>query len=63
MREQPDLITAAELAEEFGLAAGTLSNWRSQRTGPPYVKLNGRVVRYSRKACARWLAAQQMGAA
>jgi hypothetical protein len=46
------------LAAEWDLNPATLRNWRSQRIGPPYVKING-AIRYSRRACMAWLAAQQ----
>lgn len=40
-------LTEHEAAEFLGLQRGTLSNWRSQRRGPPYVRLGGgRVIRY-----------------
>jgi predicted DNA-binding transcriptional regulator AlpA len=39
-------LTEAELASRWGLAASTLTNRRWRRQGPPFVKLNGRTVRY-----------------
>lgn len=57
---QSDLVRTEVIAEEWDLAPKTLDNWRSRRVGPPYVKING-VVRYSRRACAQWLAARNSG--
>jgi hypothetical protein len=57
--ETPDLMKPEQLAAEWQLTRRTLDNWRYLGVGPPYVKLNG-AVRYSRKACARWLAEQEM---
>lgn len=54
----PDLIRDVVLAAEWDLKPKTLANWRSQRIGPPFVKING-AIRYSRKACTEWLMAQQ----
>ena len=40
-------LTEHEAADLLGLKRGTLSNWRSQRRGPAYVRLGGgRVIRY-----------------
>ena len=56
--EAPDLMKGHELAKEWQLAPKTLDNWRYRGEGPPFVKLNG-AVRYSRKACAQWLAERE----
>jgi predicted DNA-binding transcriptional regulator AlpA len=38
------LIMAAEAPAYRGLARQTLNRWRSERWGPPYVKLGSRVA-------------------
>ena len=38
-------INEIEAAKVLDMAIQTLRNWRSQRKGPPYIKL-GRAVRY-----------------
>ena len=58
MADEPDLIKRTALAADWGLAPRTLDNWRSRGVGPPFVKING-AVRYSRKACAQWLAERE----
>jgi excisionase family DNA binding protein len=40
------LLTPKEAAEFLGIPLGTLAQWRSQRRGPPYIKLEERLVRY-----------------
>jgi len=40
------LLTPREAAEFLSLPESTLAQWRSQRRGPPYIKLEGRLVRY-----------------
>jgi len=40
------LLTPKEAAEFLGIPPGTLAQWRSQRRGPPYIKLEERLVRY-----------------
>jgi len=54
-----DLIKPNVLATEWEVTEKTLANWRSRRVGPPFVKISGGTVRYSRKAVAEWLVAQQ----
>jgi predicted DNA-binding transcriptional regulator AlpA len=40
------LLTAKQASEFLGVPEGTLAQWRSQRRGPPYIKLEGRLIRY-----------------
>lgn len=40
------LLSPKEAAEFLGIPLGTLAQWRSQRRGPPYIKLEERLVRY-----------------
>jgi predicted DNA-binding transcriptional regulator AlpA len=40
------LLTPKEAAGFLGLPESTLAQWRSQRRGPPYIKLELRLVRY-----------------
>ena len=56
-REPPDLITEEEAGPIVGLTPKTLANKRSNRDpdGPPYLRVSGRAIRYSRKALAAWL--------
>ena len=50
----PKLLTVAEAAEYLGRAPQTLNDWRSQRVGPPYVKIQGG-IRYSAVKLLAWL--------
>jgi hypothetical protein len=50
-----DLMTEDELAAALKVKAKTLANQRSRRVGPPYHKLSGGIVRYSRRAVLLWL--------
>ena len=40
------LMTPNEAAQFLAVSAETLAQWRSQRRGPQYIKLEGRLVRY-----------------
>ena len=48
------LLPPSAVAERVGLSKQTLANWRSLRTGPPWVKL-GRLVRYPEDRLETWL--------
>ena len=49
------LLRPRELSELLGVPVGTLANWRSARTGPPFVKV-GRHVRYRTGDVDGWIA-------
>lgn len=42
----PELLTTKQAGKFLGVPPGTLAQWRSERRGPPYIKLEGRLVRY-----------------
>jgi len=51
-------LTPAEVAVMLGTTMRTLARWRSDRTGPPFVKLqSGKsgAVRYPAEPMRRWL--------
>jgi len=52
-----ELMTEAELAALLKVSPKTLANQRTRRVGPPYLKLSGGIVRYSRAAVAAWMEA------
>ena len=43
-----DLLTVQQVSELTGISVETLNQWRSQRKGPPYLKVEGKLVRYRR---------------
>lgn len=51
------LLRPRELSDLLGVPVGTLANWRSARTGPPFVKV-GRHVRYRTSDVDEWVAAR-----
>lgn len=54
-------ITADETARLLNLKnAGTVRNWRSAGKGPPYVRLNGRLIVYKRDDVLAWLNARRV---
>lgn len=48
------LATPDDVAAYLGVPAKTLTEWRSQRKGPEYLKI-GRYVRYDWRAVEIWL--------
>ena len=44
-----NLLDEAEVAEHCNIATATLRNWRCLGTGPAYLKLGKRSVRYRRE--------------
>jgi len=52
------LLMPAQAAELLGIPEGTLAQWRSQRRGPPYIKLEGRLVRYRSADLERYIASR-----
>lgn len=51
-------LTTKELAPAIKRAPETLVRWRRLRIGPPFVRVNGRVL-YDRCAVEQWLKAQE----
>jgi len=54
------LLTPQETADYLGLPEHTIAKWRSERKGPPYLKLEGRLVRYAASDLDRWLDEQRV---
>lgn len=54
---ESEWLTPEDLGKSWQLAPGTLANWRTQKTGPAFVRIGG-MVRYRRDAIEAWLKAQ-----
>jgi excisionase family DNA binding protein len=55
------LVTPEEAARYLSIRPQTLANWRSNGTGPAYIKL-GRLVRHPQAELDLWMGAQGNGA-
>ncbi len=53
-----DLMKPEELAQRWGVAVKSLANQRSRGEGPPFLRLSGGVIRYSRRVIAEYEAAR-----
>lgn len=49
------LLTTKQAAELLGQSDGTLRRWRSERTGPAYVQLSARNLRYRKVDVLRYI--------
>lgn len=52
-------LTTLQLAVELNRSPETLVRWRRLRCGPPFVRMQGRVL-YDRNDVERWLDAQRV---
>jgi excisionase family DNA binding protein len=52
------LRTPKEASEYLGVPEKTLATWRSERRGPSFVKLEGRLVRYRASDLERYIESQ-----
>jgi predicted DNA-binding transcriptional regulator AlpA len=53
--DEDQLLDQDGAAALLGCSARTLERWRAERSGPPFIKLSPRAIRYSRKALLLWL--------
>ena len=49
-------LSTEEAAHEIGIQPVTLRAWKGQRTGPPYIQVTARCVRYLRTDIAKFIA-------
>ena len=54
-RPNDKVLTARQVAEEYGFSTVTLQRWRTDGTGPAYVKLGKRRVGYLAADLQRWV--------
>ncbi len=50
------LLDSREVAAYLKVSESTLSRWRTDQKGPPFLRLGGGVVRYRLDAVDAWLA-------
>jgi predicted DNA-binding transcriptional regulator AlpA len=59
--QNKSLLTPKEAAAFLGIPEGTLAQWRSQRRGPRYIKLEERLVRYRVPDLEEYLSQHSVG--
>lgn len=50
-----NLLTPEEVASRLSIAVQTLAHWRVRGTGPSYVHLSARCVRYPEPTLEQWV--------
>lgn len=52
---QPKFLTTKEVSERYSgrISASTLNNWRNIGSGPPFIKMGGKVL-YSLEKLVEW---------
>jgi predicted DNA-binding transcriptional regulator AlpA len=55
----PSVLTPGEAASRLGLSTRTLSRWREEGNGPPYLELPRGLVRYPVAEFEAWLTDRQ----
>jgi len=53
------VMNTKEVSEYIGVAVSTLAMYRALGTGPQYMKIRSRLVRYRKAAVDEWLDAQK----
>jgi hypothetical protein len=59
-RSPDDLLDPSDVFGQYNIAIGTLAYWRSAGSGPPYIRLAPRVIRYRRGVLEAWIAAREV---
>lgn len=57
VQENPlsSLLSTKQVALLLGCEEVTVRSWRRSKTGPPYIRLSERQVKYRREEVERWL--------
>ena len=50
------MLKPEEVAERIGVTERTLRRWKEKGEGPPFIKINSRVLRYPEKELNEFLA-------
>ena len=61
-QENPTLLNTRQAAAFLAVSARTLQDWRLDRSGPPYIALSDRAIRYRRSDLEAWLKAREVAA-
>ena len=56
--ESDPLLSAGTVAEIVGLSPATLRRYRAAGSGPPWMRIGERLIRYPRSGVREWIASQ-----
>ncbi len=57
---ESDMLNEREAAEIIGVSRFTMNGWRHRRTGPSWISISARCVRYRRADLLAWLEARRV---
>ena len=63
MNDHDQFVTEFELSARLDIPVPTLRTWRCRRTGPPFVKIGPRAIRYSWQAVLEYCKRNTVSAA
>ena len=55
MAQQKIYLNSEQTADYLGISVATLKNWRKRGDGPPFIKVNARVIRYQHCDLEAWM--------
>ena len=55
MAQQKIYLNSEQTAEYLGISVATLKNWRKRGDGPPFIKVNARLIRYQQSDLDIWM--------
>lgn len=58
MTDPSDYLDTEGASSFLNIPADTLISWRSRGKGPPFLKVEGSLVRYERPALIAWMTSQ-----
>lgn len=59
LQEADSLLSSKQMARMIGVSTSTLSNWRCEGGGPPFIRLSPRKVAYPLGAYRKWVTEAQ----
>lgn len=54
-----NLMSQDEVAELLGVHPSTLGNWREKGIGPPFLRMEGKLIRYVVEDVRAWVESQR----
>ena len=58
-----ELLDTKEVAAFFNCTPGAVENWRYKRTGPKYILMSEKVIRYRKSDLIEWMNSRTVDAA
>lgn len=59
--DEDDMLTRVELAQALHVSLRTVDRWTAEGSGPPYIRLPGRTLRWRWGDVRSWFEARRVG--